>query len=117
MTEDNVVYVGRKSLMAYVLSVNTMAMRGAEKIVLKARGRAISRAVDIEEMVLRRFLPEWHMESVLMGTQEQEITTMRNRETGEEKKLAEPRKRNVSTIEIVLAKKKSIQEGMKNGME
>lgn len=117
MVEENVVLVGRKALMNYVLSVNTMAMRGAKKIVLKARGRAISRAVDIEEMVLRRFLPEWEMESVNFDTQQQTIDFMKDRETGKETKLAEPRTRNVSTIEIVLSKTKSSKkDGTKDGI-
>ncbi|MFW6117741.1 MAG: RNA-binding protein, partial [Thermoproteota archaeon] len=48
MPESEVVYVGSKPPMSYVLAVITSLSQGdAEKVVLKARGRAISTAVDV----------------------------------------------------------------------
>ncbi len=90
MTEG-VVYVGQKPVMNYVLATLTQFNEGAEKVILKARGKAISRAVDVAEIVRNRFLPNVDVESIKIDTEELES------EQG--------RKVNVSTIEIVLAKK------------
>ncbi|MCK5403326.1 RNA-binding protein, partial [Candidatus Bathyarchaeota archaeon] len=49
--EDNVIYIGRKPVMSYVLAVITHMNRpGAKEVVLKARGRAITTAVDAAEV-------------------------------------------------------------------
>ncbi|MDO9044707.1 MAG: RNA-binding protein, partial [Methanobacteriaceae archaeon] len=45
MSEENVVYIGNKPVMNYVLAVVTQMNGGSNEVVLKARGRAISRAV------------------------------------------------------------------------
>ena len=90
MTEG-VVYVGQKPVMNYVLATLTQFNEGAEKVVLKARGKAISRAVDVAEIVRNRFLPNVDVEGIKIDTEELES------EQG--------RKVNVSTIEIVLVKK------------
>ncbi len=89
MTEA-VVYVGQKPIMNYVLATLTQLNEGADKIVIKARGRAISRAVDVAEIVRNRFMPNLKVEKISIDTEELES------EQG--------RKVNVSTIEIVLAK-------------
>ncbi|HDI10182.1 MAG TPA: RNA-binding protein, partial [Euryarchaeota archaeon] len=49
--EENVVYIGGKPVMNYVLAVITQFNEGGDRVVLKARGRAISRAVDVAEIV------------------------------------------------------------------
>ncbi len=90
MTEG-VVYIGQKPVMNYVLATLTQFNEGAEKVVLKARGKAISRAVDVAEIVRKRFLPNVDVENIKIDTDELDS------EQG--------RKLNVSTIEIVLVKK------------
>jgi len=56
---DSTVYVGNKGVMNYVLAVITQFnTENAKEVRIKARGKAISRAVDVEEMVRNRFLPE-----------------------------------------------------------
>lgn len=106
--EDNIVLVGKKPLMNYVLSVNTMATRGQNEIILKARGKAISRAVDIEEMSLRRFLVGWKVSEVSFGTDE--ITVTEKTTKGPDgiswvtTALPSPIQKKVSTIEIVMKK-------------
>ncbi|MCX6663305.1 MAG: RNA-binding protein, partial [Euryarchaeota archaeon] len=45
-SEENVIYVGNKPPMSYVLAVVTQFNSGSTDVVIKARGRAISRAVD-----------------------------------------------------------------------
>ncbi len=88
MADDNVVYVGNKEVMNYVLAVTTQFNEGSDEVVLKARGRAISRAVDTAEIVRNRFLPDVDILDITTGTEEVE------NEEGETS--------NVSTITIEL---------------
>ncbi len=46
MQNDNTVFVGNKPVMNYVLAVVTQFNNGADLVAIKARGKAISRAVD-----------------------------------------------------------------------
>ena len=72
MSEDqNVVYIGRKPVMSYVLAVIThMNTPDAKEVVLKARGRAITTAVDTAEVTRRRFMSELAVEQISIGTEE-----------------------------------------------
>ena len=105
---DNIVLVGKKPLMNYVLSVNTIASQGNNEIILKARGKAISRAVDIEEMSLRRFLNGWKVSEINLGTDEITVTEKSVRGpdgvTWVTTALPAPMQKKVSTIEIKLSK-------------
>lgn len=87
---ENTVFIGQKGIMAYVLAVVTQANQGAKEITIKARGRAISRAVDVAEVVKNKFLQDLKIKDIKISTEE--ITT----EEGNPLK--------VSAIEIVLAK-------------
>ncbi len=58
MSEENTVFIGNKPVTAYVMACVTQFNRDAESIVLKARGRAISRAVDVAEVLQRRFMKD-----------------------------------------------------------
>jgi archaea-specific DNA-binding protein len=49
--EGHFVYVGKKGVMAYVLAVITQFSDGAKEISIKARGKSISRAIDVLEIV------------------------------------------------------------------
>ena len=89
--ESNVVFVGKKPAMSYVLACVTQFNTGKPEVVLKARGRAISHAVDVAEIVKNKFLTNTHIKNVNIGTEELES------DTGE--------KLNVSSIEIILGKK------------
>jgi len=90
MSEINAVLIGNKPVMNYVLACITLFHGGAKEVNVKARGRSISRAVDVVEVVRRRFLPDVKIKSVGIGTQQ-----MAPREEG-----GPPS--NVSTIEISL---------------
>ena len=90
---ENAVFVGNKPVMNYVLAVLTQFNNGATEVAIKARGKAISRAVDVAEIVRNRFLPNVTVKSIQIDTEELDS------EQG--------RKVNVSTIEIVLAKTSS----------
>jgi DNA-binding protein len=50
------VFIGLKPMMAYVFEVVTQLNSGAGPVVVKARGNAIAKAVDVVEVVRRRFL-------------------------------------------------------------
>lgn len=90
MSQDqNVVYIGRKPVMSYVLAVMTHLNRpNANEVVLKARGSAITTAVDTAEVTRRRFIQNLQIDKIDLGTEE--ITQQ------------DGRKRSVSTIEITL---------------
>jgi len=90
MSESNAVLIGNKPVMNYVLACITLFHGGAKEVNVKARGRSISRAVDVVEVVRRRFLPDVKVRRVGIGTQQ-----MAPREEG-----GSPT--NVSTIEITL---------------
>ena len=86
---ESVVYVGSKPILSYVTAIMTAFGRNPEKVILKARGRAISSAVDAAEVTRTRFLSNLTSE-ISIGTEE-----MKGEEGGT---------RNVSTIEITLRK-------------
>ncbi|WP_297491473.1 DNA-binding protein Alba, partial [Thermococcus sp.] len=67
MAEEHVVYIGKKPVMNYVLAVITQFNEGAKEVTVKARGRAISRAVDVAEIVRNRFLPEVRVKEIRIG--------------------------------------------------
>ena len=92
-TDENVIYVGKKPPMSYVLAVVTQFNSGSAEVVIKARGRSISTAVDTAEIVRNRFVTDAELIDVKIGT---EVIT--NEEEG--------RTSNVSSIEIYLIKKK-----------
>jgi len=90
MSEENVVYIGNKPVMNYVLAVVTQMNGGVSEVILKARGRAISRAVDVAEIVRNRFITDVEIGGIDISTEE----IMNN----------EGSSTNVSAIEIQLAK-------------
>lgn len=72
-TRDNSILVGKKPAMNYVLAVVTQFNNGAPSVRIKARGNAISRAVDVAEIVKSRFVPDLQNpsnESIAIGTEE-----------------------------------------------
>ena len=60
--------VGTKPVMNYVLACITLFHSGAKEVNVKARGKSISRAIDVAEVVRRRFLPDVKIKSVKIGT-------------------------------------------------
>jgi len=60
MPEDDsrgpVVFIGLKPTMTYVFQVVAQVHSGASPVVVKARGNAIAKAVDVVEVVRKRFL-------------------------------------------------------------
>ena len=58
MSENNIVYIGSKPVMNYCLAVLSSLQGGSNEVTLKARGRAISTAVDVAEVTKNRFLED-----------------------------------------------------------
>jgi len=88
---ENIVYVGSKPILVYVTAIMSSFGRDPkpEKVVVKARGRSISSAVDAVEVTRNRFLPNLETE-VSIGTEQMEADGGGTR--------------NVSTIEIILSR-------------
>jgi DNA-binding protein Alba len=70
MSDENVVYIGTKPVMNYVLAVVTQMNGGTSEVMLKARGRAISRAVDVAEIVRNRFILDAELGNIGISTEE-----------------------------------------------
>lgn len=62
------VIVGLKPIMNYVVACMTLFNAGNERVCLKARGRHISKAVDVAEMLRRVFLKDLVVEKINLGT-------------------------------------------------
>jgi len=90
--KDNVIFVGEKPFMNYVTAVvMQFTSKDAEELVIKARGKYISRAVDIAEVASKRFL-------------EGKIAPADIKIDSEEFQNKEGKDVRVSTMEIVLKK-------------
>jgi len=90
---ENVVLIGRKPVMNYVVACITFFNSGEKEVTVKARGRAISRTVDTVELLRRSFVKDLEIKNINIGTEE-----IQREEGGT---------RNVSTMEITVAKKGS----------
>jgi len=88
--DENTIYVGQKPPMSYVLAVITQFNgNGSNGVIIKARGRAISTAVDTAEIVRNRFMSNVKLKEIIIGTES--VTN------------EEGRNSNVSSIEISLS--------------
>jgi len=91
--DENVIFVGHKPPMSYVLAVVTQFQSsGSDEVIIKARGKAISTAVDTAEIVKNRFVTDAKIKDIKIGTES--VTN------------EEGRTSNVSSIEIILSTKK-----------
>jgi len=93
-SEPDVLFVGMKPPMSYVLAIiTTFSKSDIKDVMLKARGQAINTAVDAAEIVRNRFMKELKVSKINIGTEE-----MPPRE-------GENKNRNISTIEITLTRR------------
>lgn len=90
---DTTIFVGSKPLMNYVTGiVMQFTTHNVQEVAIKARGKFISKAVDIAEVSMKRFLEnQIHIQDIKINSEEF---------TNEEGKLV-----RVSTIELFLRKK------------
>ncbi len=86
---DNLVLIGTKPVMNYVLAVVTQFNAGVSEVRIKARGKTIVRAVDTAEIVTHQFLSNLVKKEISISTDEVETDSGTVR---------------ISAIEIVLAK-------------
>ncbi len=89
--KTNIVYIGRKPVMSYVMAIMTSFKDNPESVTIKARGRSISTAVDAAEVTKNNYLPDITY-NITIGTEKLE-------------REEEGKTRNVSTISITLRKK------------
>jgi DNA-binding protein len=93
-SEPNVIYIGSKPVMSYVLAIITsFSSPDTKRVTLKARGRSITTAVDVAEITKRRFMKQLEVDGIVIGTEELQ------QEGGGS--------RAVSTIEITLKKQEA----------
>ena len=91
--KSGIIFIGSKPPMDYVLAVVTrLSASNAKEVILKARGQAITTAVDVAEITRNRFIKDLKISKIGIGTEE-----MPPRE-------GENRARMVSTMEITLTK-------------
>ena len=88
---DNFVFIGKKPVMNYVTACITFFNSGEKHVIVKARGRAISKAVDTVELLRRAFIKNLEINRIDINTEE-----LFRIEGGQ--------KSNVSTIEIEVTK-------------
>ena len=88
---ENTVFVGNKPVMNYVLACLTLFQNGTTEVKLKARGRAISKAVDAAEILSKRYAPDVSVKKIDINTE-----PVKDRESGA--------MTNVSSMEIRLSK-------------
>lgn len=91
------IFIGKKPLMAYATACMIHFNQGSKRLTLKARGRAISTAVDVAEVLNHRFFQGGLSENVHLGTEV----------VGDSDDA-----RNVSTIEIILERMKDVSQSM-----
>ena len=91
-TQENSIFIGAKSFMNYVTGVTMQFNNGADEVTVKARGKFISKGVDVAEVARRKFLTDKNVsvKNISIGSEEFE---------NKEGKMV-----NVSVIEIVLKK-------------
>lgn len=87
--KDNTIFVGRKPNMSYVLALITQFGDGQQTVHIKARGKSISKAVDISQILMNKFVKDVKVSGIEIGT---------------EKVVSEGRELNISTISITLSK-------------
>lgn len=90
----NTIFIGGKPFMNYVTAVvMQFTTEGTEEVVVSARGKFISRAVDVVEVARNKFL--------------QEMVEVASIKTDSAEFESEGRRVRVSTMDITLKKKKN----------
>ena len=91
--EDNNIFIGGKPFMNYVTAVvMQFATKDRQEVIIKARGKYISRAVDVAEVATKRFLVD-KIEVGDIKINSEEFTNKESRQV------------RVSSIELTLKKK------------
>lgn len=70
MAKTNSVFIGPKPLMNYVTSVVMQFSQGVGEVTVKARGKFITKAVDVTEVVRNRFVTDLHEPVVQLSSEQ-----------------------------------------------
>ena len=90
---DNSIFIGSKPFMNYVTGVvMQFTTKGTDEVIIKARGKFISRAVDVAEVIAKRFM-EGQIESKNININSEEFENKEGKQV------------RVSSIEILLGRK------------
>jgi DNA-binding protein Alba len=87
--KNNIVIIGKKATMNYVIACLTLFNSGFQDIIIKARGQPICRAIETVEMLRTSFVKNLTIKKIDIGSME--YSTL-------------GRLKNISTIEITLSK-------------
>jgi DNA-binding protein len=91
---SNEIFIGKKPLMTYV-TATLVQLANEPKVIIKARGKSITRAVDVAQIIVKRMETlGYRIEIVKLGSD-----TITGEAEGE-------RPRNVSTIDISISRSK-----------
>ncbi|TFG56350.1 MAG: DNA-binding protein Alba [Methanomassiliicoccus sp.] len=69
MSDEHIIYIGKKPTMNYVLAVVSQFNIGIPQVTVKARGRAISKAVDVVLIVKDRFVQNSEIQGIIVNTE------------------------------------------------
>lgn len=72
--EPGTIYVGKKPTMNYVLACLTQINNGTNTVTVKARGKAISRAVDVAQVLTKRFATDIKVQTISINTEQVKST-------------------------------------------
>ena len=86
--EPNTVYIGKRPTMNYVMATMIVLNKG-ESCTIKARGQSISHAVDVAEILMKKFFPSAKYQDIRLNTEQF---------TNEDGRIS-----NVSSMEIVIS--------------
>jgi DNA-binding protein len=90
MSQQNLVRIGKKPVMNYVTACVTLFNSGNGEVMVRARGKAIEKAIDTVQMLKHGFLKDVIIEKIDLGSEE---VTRFNGTRG-----------NISIIEITLSR-------------
>lgn len=89
--DSNTILIGQKPVMNYVLAGLSLIQNGSDSINIKARGRSISKAVDVAQIITKRFATDIIIKNINITTEQ-----LKSEETGNIN--------NVSSMEIQLTR-------------
>lgn len=93
---QNIIYIGHKETVNYIMTVQTMINNGIKEIIVKARGKSISKAVDTVERAKQSASKDILVKDIIISTEQ-----LQNNSEGS----GDPYTTNVSAIEIILTLK------------
>jgi len=72
LNKENVVIVGKKSTINYVIACLTILHSGSKELTIKSRGLTLYRAIETVEMLRKSFVKNLEIKKIKIGSQEYE---------------------------------------------